>query len=462
MQVYLVCLGKGTWDPKQENEVLPEQATSSPRPRPTSFEYTRNWVSDDGSNWEKVSKYRSTTRFMKPVGAKSDSMDNVTPPAMQAPRPTKYISPVHGHLWPFNPNNGHLPTRTPIQGVYSMEGTFLWAVGLFGSVENGAVVLAMLCSKKIYKPLHILVGGLGFTDLFISMIYIPSYTYFLLERENTVNLSSPKVPGEGRSSDVALTSSWSFCNVARAIFLEVASVTLSFKCLIAVYLLVMTRRKKTASLIFSTTNTVLLVILIWVINVFLLFAPNFSGYSAIDFYPNPFLCDSVPNSRPPTSRVHLAYTLASLGFHLVELLVTMCCFVGVHLAIRHGQSIWSQNSGTSGNSQEAKTQYIRASKTTIFIFVTFCVCWLPLYVGNIVDPLHEMLPQGVHRVLLDLLLLKSAINPLIYIYGLRSLRHEIKLCCMCRCRSENPNTALKIQPSSTIVSKSKSTKAADL
>ncbi len=70
---------------------------------------------------------------------------------------------------------------TNSQGLTQCEGTFLWDVGLFGIVENGAIVLTAIFSKIFQNHLHILVGSLAAIDLFISLIYIPSQTYFLLE-----------------------------------------------------------------------------------------------------------------------------------------------------------------------------------------------------------------------------------------------------------------------------------------
>ena len=76
-------------------------------------------------------------------------------------------------------------------------------------------------------------------------------------------------------------------------------------------------------------------------------------------------------------------------------------------------------------------------RTTVLLFLTFGVCWVPIYVANIIDPLHVRFPSYIHHIVMDLLLLKSAINPAIYIYGIRSLRRELKLMCLCRCRDPN-------------------------
>ena len=328
-----------------------------------------------------------------------------------------------------------------MKGSYSVEGTFLWAVGLFGTVENGAIVLTVACSKKIRKPLHILVGTLGLTDLFISLIYIPSYTYFLLEN-NGFETEKPK----------EVINAWSFCIISRAIFVEIASVTLSIKSLIAVYLYIYTCSKETAEDMFTIRNTFLLILLAWLGNFLILFLPGFMGYSMVDFYPNAFVCsgrDDTVDVRPEFGELNLVYSLVTLAVHVGELGVVCVCFIKVHRAIKLGRIIAEKNQLDDTQSQ---LNYVRATKTTILVFVSFCLCWLPIYIINICDPTHKKFPRDVHRLGMDLLLLKSAVNPLIYIYGIRSLRHEIKLFCMCKCRGKARKLPLNFPRTSSYLS----------
>ena len=66
---------------------------------------------------------------------------------------------------------------------------------------------------------------------------------------------------------------------------------------------------------------------------------------------------------------------------------------------------------------------------------------------------------------MDLLLLKSAINPTIYIYGIRSLRHEMRLVCMCKCRLDEKTAKEEMEKalqSSSYFDESKSTAMANV
>ncbi len=345
-----------------------------------------------------------------------------------------------------------LPRRPPVKGSHSVEGTFLWAVGLFGSVENGAVVLTAVFSRKFKKPLHMLVGTLATTDLFISLIYIPSYTYFLLEGDtNFVNeplppgeiakdeesrISASALGGAGAAED-ADSSRFSFCNVSRSIFVEIASVTLTIKALIALYLYVLTRSREFARQLFSPRNTLIFIGIAWGINFVMLFLPSFLGHGKVDFYPNEFVClsrgEAPPDATSSDETLTFVYSFTALAVHAIELTLICACFVKVHHAITRGK-LYSNTHRQGANEKEARINYARASKITILVFASFVLCWLPIYVINMVDPEHEKLPDYVHHLVMDLLLLKSAINPTIYIYGIRSLRHEMRLVCMCKCR----------------------------
>ena len=144
------------------------------------------------------------------------------------------LGPLHGLEWILD--NADIPHLRPITGSNSVEGTFLWAVGLFGTVINGATVITVISSRRCRRPLHILVGTLGFTDLFISMVYIPSYTYFLLEGVPDTGNKSTEISSKEETKEIQ----WNFCLVSRSILIEIASVSLSIKALISLYLYIYT------------------------------------------------------------------------------------------------------------------------------------------------------------------------------------------------------------------------------
>ncbi len=373
---------------------------------------------------------------------------------------TEFPTPLHlngeseamlGHFHPHFGMIDHdsLPKRPPVKGAHSVEGTFLWAIGLFGTVENGAIFLTAIFSKRFKQPLHLLIGTLSSTDLFISAIYIPSYTYFLLEGGPTYLDSdlSEIIPND----DMEDYSNYSFCNISRSIFLEIASVTLTIKTLIALYLYVLTKSRELAKKLFTYRSTAFFILIAWCLNFLMLFLPTFIGHEKVDFYPTAFVCSK--NKNAPKSNIqgdatiNLLYSLTTLFIHFVELIFISVCFMKVHSAIMKGKFYTEKH---RGGDKLAKLTYSRATKITILVFMSFAICWLPIYIINMVDPEHNKIPDGIHHLVMDLLLLKSAINPTIYIYGIRSLRYEMRLFCMCRCRDDPRRARLKehIKPSS--------------
>ena len=321
----------------------------------------------------------------------------------------------------FHMNHRPISMKSPnTASLYaSIQGTTLWAIGIFGTVANGAVFFTVILSKRLKKPLHMLIGTLAATDLFISMVYIPIYTYYMLQAD-----------------DVAST----FCTVSRIMFLEIASVTLTIKTLIALYFYVLARFRERAKEIFSIRNTTFFIITAWFANCCVLFAPEIIGLEIVDFFPNDYLCptynapERLPTSIFTREVIHWICPLVTLFIYVVQLLVIMLCFANVHSAIHRAKDYWMKE---NADDTSTRVHYSKAEKTMWIIFITFCVCWLPMNVVNIIDISHTILPKWVYNLTMSLLLMKSAINPCIYIYGVRAIRFELKVVCICKCRSNN-------------------------
>jgi hypothetical protein len=285
------------------------------------------------------------------------------------PHPSDPIQSLH---WPFDREN--IPSKHPIRDSYSVEGTFLWAVGLFGTVENGAIVLTTVCSKQSNRPLLILVGFMSLADLYISMIYIPSYTYYLLETGINQTLSEQQILQDHHQHK---DSSISFCVVSRWIFIELASVALSLKMLIAIYLLIYMHSRKMAAHVFSIRNLVVYVTFCWLGNAVILFLPIALGYKTLDLYPQTFICRGSDSSALNMSQtVNPMYRQAILAAHLVQLVVTCVCFALVHGAVMTGKTI----SLSKIRCQDKPVSYLRATKVTTTIFISLTLCWVSFIV----------------------------------------------------------------------------------
>ena len=330
----------------------------------------------------------------------------------------------------------HRPWHPSLGSSNSVEGTFLWTVGLFGTIGNGAIVLTAILGRKFARPLHILVTTLAATDLFISVIYIPSYTYYLLERARSSRYAGQDVVLGDRVNKRLIMDS-SFCTAGHAIFVEIASVTLTLKSLISLYLFVCSVSKSKSKIYFSKRNTIVFIIFAWILNFLMLFLPSFIGYHKVDFYPSTFQC--MFSSQDFTYIHHLQkieqgrmlFTFLALIIHLLELFAICVSFVKIQQSIARGRS---KRRGIQDKKQvEAVSNYSRALTVMSLVFTSVFICWMPIYVINIIDPFHSKLPSVLHHIAMDLFLLKSAISPVIYIYGIRSLRHEMKVLCFCHC-----------------------------
>ena len=107
----------------------------------------------------------------------------------------------------------------------------------------------------------------------------------------------------------------------------------------------------------------------------------------------------------------------------------------VHCAILKSKSISNRDKLAV---QDAQLCYTRALRTTSLFFITMMILCCPFYIVNAVDPDHTMLLPKRHLVTLDLFITKSAVNPILYLYGVRALRLSVKLMCFCRCRGDPP------------------------
>lgn len=297
------------------------------------------------------------------------------------------------------------------RGSLSVEGTFLWTAGMLGSIANGAVFITAAVSRYFRKPLHILVSCLALFDLYVTLFYIPTYTYYLVER--TRDLDNNKTWQE---------SALSYCNITRGVFVFVASLTVSFQVLITLYLFIMTCSRDLASKIFSTKNTVLYICNACLLNILLLFLPTMFGYPRVDFYPNSHLCSPQTHQKFGGWRLgdfRIIYHSAALVVHILELLFICFFIINIFLAVIRARLVRKKY---GRRDRTANMNYSRAIQITIVVFSSFLLLWLPVYIINFADLNHDQAPEALHHLVFDLLLFKSCFNPLLYIYAIKALR----------------------------------------
>ena len=231
--------------------------------------------------------------------------------------------PLHDPLW-FVDSDAMLPSRPAMHWSECLEGAYLWAIALLGGVTNAAVLATCACSRRRLRPLHVLIASLAAADLLVSCVYVPTYTYLL------VDVPASRVTDSDRR----------VCRFARAVFVLASSASLSIKDLIAIYFRLMIGSRRWRHRIFR--HTPLLALLAWLLNAAVVFAPCVAGFPHVDLYPNAFICGQPSNdtqtqwwiqteqSYYPTAV--LLYYLVVLAVHLLQVGVAICLQAAVNLS----------------------------------------------------------------------------------------------------------------------------------
>ena len=213
--------------------------------------------------------------------------------------------PLHDPLW-FVDSDAVLPSRPAMHWSECLEGAYLWAIALLGGVANTAVLATCACSRRRLRPLHILVASLAAADLLVSCVYVPTYTYLL------VDVPASRVTDADRR----------VCRFARAVFVLATSASLSIKDLIAIYFRLLIGSRRWRHRIFR--HTPLLALLVWLLNAAVEFAPCVAGFPHVDLYPNAFLCGQSSNDTHTQWWIqteHTYYPTAVLLYYIVVLAV---------------------------------------------------------------------------------------------------------------------------------------------
>ena len=141
----------------------------------------------------------------------------------------------------------------------------------------------------------------------------------------------------------------------------------------------------------------------------------------------------------------LAMSLLFLGLYLVPVNIIIVCLLiiktlffiattwssyKIYLTARHqNMQIQSQVQHVSQNSDTAKTLGLRKSaKTALLIYLAFWVCYLPRYFILIVHQIQankSIASEILDMFSLTLVLLNSSVNPIIYCWTMRHVRHTI-------------------------------------
>ncbi|XP_078599817.1 somatostatin receptor type 2-like [Branchiostoma floridae x Branchiostoma japonicum] len=154
------------------------------------------------------------------------------------------------------------------------------------------------------------------------------------------------------------------------------------------------------------------------------------------------------------ARAWIVYCII-LGFLLPVVVITICSVkIAKALGRQANQLIFEGDVKLSASrrQQEARRKH-KVTKMILAVIVTFVVCWLPFYVGQIVNLVAKLPPttllMGVYNFILCLSYVNSCVNPFIYFLVSDSFRKNVKYICsprgaeLCRTNTEMLNNSFR-------------------
>ncbi|XP_066291045.1 somatostatin receptor type 2-like [Branchiostoma lanceolatum] len=127
-----------------------------------------------------------------------------------------------------------------------------------------------------------------------------------------------------------------------------------------------------------------------------------------------------------------------LGFLLPVVVITFCSVKIAQALGRQSNQLFFEGDvklSASRRQQETRRKH-KVTKMILAVIVTFVVCWLPFYVGQIVNLVAELPPtkvlMGVYNFILCLSYVNSCVNPFIYFLVSESFRKNVKYICSSR------------------------------
>ena len=112
------------------------------------------------------------------------------------------------------------------------------------------------------------------------------------------------------------------------------------------------------------------------------------------------------------------------------LIVTSVCYIGVFRTIRrHSQQIQANRSSQNfGQSAINFTKYKKSALSIFYILVVFYLSYLPMCIFLLlkVGMLQRVTRDSVFHSLMLLVFLSPSLNPLLYMWRMKDIRHEVK------------------------------------
>ena len=251
---------------------------------------------------------------------------------------------------------------------------------------NIVTIYAIYKTSTMPKTLKTLLLSLACSDVAVGLFSQPLYTFFLINWLRLHNLGCNTVQVGMILSGLLLTAS----------FLGVVAVSVDR--LLAVHLHLRYQE------LVTHRRVVIVVIGIWVYSVFVSLVILWGLLSTRD------LIRSIS---------------AALGF-----IITLVVYIRIYQTVRrHKNHIQSMQIRDEAQSEEIKnlTVLIKSTVGIFYVYLVFLICYLPLFICMAVIQFYgsSIVLKKLFLFLLTLVFLNSSLNPVIYCWKMRHVRHAI-------------------------------------
>ena len=185
--------------------------------------------------------------------------------------------------------------------------------------------------------------------------------------------------------------------------------------------------------IFTRQRTFIYIVIVWCAAFAGSVPPFFFKNGGFQFHPGKAVCLFIFKSN-------ITFIILIDCFYIATpFAVSTVCYVKVFRAVSRSNRVFSHENNPEqlrANVEEAKV-----TKTLVAVLFGFAVCWLPIYIMDIVDITREehTLPRQAYLAIVFLCFLSATINPFIYGATNKQFRREYKdiLCKIFRFNSQN-------------------------
>ena len=251
---------------------------------------------------------------------------------------------------------------------------------------NIVTIYAMHKTSTMPKPLKTLLLSLAYSDVAVGLFSQPLYTFFLINWLRQHNLSC-------NTAQVGMILSGLFLTAS---FLGVVAVSVDR--LLAVHLHLRYQE------LVTHRRVVIVVIVIWVYNAFLSLMILWGSLGTLDV----------------VGMINFAFSF----------IITLVVYIRIYLTMRrHKNHIQSMQIRNEAQSEEIKnfTVLIKSTVGIFYVYLVFLICYLPYFICLAVIRIYgsSIVLKKLYLFSLTLMYLNSSLNPVIYCWKMRHIRHAI-------------------------------------